>query len=96
MVFDIEFIEKLMEERGWRKADFSRQSGLSRAYVSKLFNGSRQGGMAVLKGLLKAFPEMDAKDFLVQEPELTPNDGIPAEESIRESISIVQTCGGTE
>ena len=65
MRVDIDFVKKLLADRGWSKAEFARRSGLSRAYVSKLFNGSRMGGLAVLNGLMKAFPEYAASDFLL-------------------------------
>lgn len=34
------YIERLLSEKGWKPAELSRRTGLSRAYISHLLNGA--------------------------------------------------------
>lgn len=69
---NLNYIKKLMSERGWSGSELSRQMGISRSETNRFLNGKRDGGKKVINGLLRAFPE-ERLDQLFFLPSLSPN-----------------------
>lgn len=75
MVPNIKYIQKLASERGWSQTKFAAALGMSRAEVSRLFNGRRRGGMKLVGSLIRVFPnEPLDKLFFLQQVVLKGND----------------------
>lgn len=65
MKINVPFVKKLMEERNLSGSDLARMMGVSRMEVSRILNGSRDGGKKTIGGLMKAFPEIPVTELFI-------------------------------
>lgn len=57
MTLNVQYVEVLMERKGWSMRRLASRAGLSAATVSRIINGRRGAGTRALEGFRKAFPE---------------------------------------
>lgn len=55
---NIEYLNKLKQERGWSNTQLAIKIGISRMEVSRLLRGVRVGGKKTIGGLINAFPDV--------------------------------------
>lgn len=57
MTLNVQYVEVLMERKGWSMRRLASRAGLSAATVSRIISGRRGAGTRALAGFRKAFPE---------------------------------------
>ncbi len=54
-----EYVQELMEEKGYTLGQLAVKSGISKAQLSRLMRDKRGAGTKTLEGLMRAFPDAD-------------------------------------
>ena len=50
-----EWMQRMMEDRGWTGAELARQAGMSEAHISRLVSGARTPGIEACRQIAQAF-----------------------------------------
>lgn len=58
-MLNTQYVQELMEQRGWTIGQLSAKSGLSKAQLSRIFRKKRGAGAKTMEGILRAFPDAD-------------------------------------
>ncbi|EGN31794.1 hypothetical protein HMPREF0988_00569 [Lachnospiraceae bacterium 1_4_56FAA] len=65
-MLNTEYVQELMNEKGWTLGMLSMKSGISKAQLSRLMSEKRGAGQKTMAGLIRAFPDADiGKLFLL-------------------------------
>lgn len=54
-----EYVQELMDEKGYTLGQLAVKSGISKAQLSRLMRDKRGAGTKTLEGLMRAFPDAD-------------------------------------
>lgn len=69
-MLNTEYVQELMDEKGYTLGQLAVKSGISKAQLSRLMRDKRGAGTKTMEGLMRAFPDADiGKLFL---PEVLP------------------------
>jgi len=64
-LINVEFVKKLMDERGMKRRALAKAMNVTESCLSRLLSGKRNGSLEVLEALATVFPDTDLRLFLV-------------------------------
>lgn len=79
---DTDRVKQLVFTRGWSEAEFAHKLGVSRSMVNRVFNGKRNCGSKMIKGLLRVFPDA-VLDLIIKVTPVENTIEVSFEQSIR-------------
>lgn len=62
-VLNTEYVQELMDAKGWTLGQLSWKSGISKAQLGRLMRDKRGAGAKTMEGIMHAFPEADVGKF---------------------------------
>ena len=65
MEINKEYVLELLEKNKISQNELANKAGVSKSTISRWLNGSRGEGRRLIKGILKAFPEVDTYKLLL-------------------------------
>lgn len=60
-MLNTEYVQELMDAKGWTLGQMSQKSGISKAQLSRLMRDKRGAGAKTMEGIMHAFPEVDVE-----------------------------------
>lgn len=60
-MLNTEYVQELMDAKGWTLGQMSQKSGISKAQLSRLMRDKRGAGAKTMEGIMHAFPEADVE-----------------------------------
>ena len=63
-MINIDLVKRLMSERNISQKMLADKMNLSEGFVSRILNGKRTNSLTFFEGLVRLFPEYDARSFL--------------------------------
>ena len=64
-MLNTEYVQKLMDQKGYTLGQLSAKSGISKAQLSRLLRDKRGAGSKTVEGLMRAFPDADVGNFFI-------------------------------
>ncbi len=58
-MLNTEYVQELMDEKGYTLGQLAVKSGISKAQLSRLMRDKRGAGTKTMEGIMRAFPDAD-------------------------------------